>query len=358
MTVFTGLLLFVILYIFSFYADYLKIDKRRQWLVFLYLIIVFCIGSRNTGGWIDTVTYVESFNYNTNTLSSFSFSDTPLGYTEKGYYLLCVIAKTIFNNPQIYLFFIGALSMAFLFPSLDKYTPMPFLGLSIYIARFMLGRDMNQMRAGLAISVIMFATMYAVKRKYIKYILFIITAYFIHTSALIALPILLLDRLNIKKKHIIIGLVLAFIIAGFFGGTVKSIISNWDFVQELARTYVEEGSEKAWANNLANPLIYFQIMCLLIYTFKEKQLAKQFVYYYTIRNAYFYSTILLIVLCQYGIVAGRTSTVFATYEISIIPMIITTYKKGAKILPYIFIFGLMVFFFLKNWPGSPIGFLD
>jgi len=320
----------------------------------MYVIIVFCIGSRNTGGWIDTVTYVDSFVNSTNSLSSFSFSDVPFGYTEKGYYLLCVIAKTISGNPQIYLFLIGALSMAFLFPSLDRYTPLPFLGLCIYIARFMLGRDMNQMRAGLAISIIMFATIYAIKRKYLIYILMVIVAYFIHTSALIALPLLLIDRLKIKRKHILIGLGVAFVIAGFFGGTVKSVISNWDFVQNLAKTYVEEDSEKAWGNNLFNPLIYYQILCLLIYTFKEKQLSKQFIYYYTIRNAYFYSTILLIVLCQYGIVAGRTSTLFATYEISMVPMVLSTYKKSKKNVLYLVVFMFLIFFFVKNWPGIHI----
>jgi hypothetical protein len=321
----------------------------------MYVIIVFCIGSRNTGGWIDTVTYVDSFVNSTNSLSSFSFSDVPFGYTEKGYYLLCVIAKTISSNPQIYLLFIGALSMAFLFPCLDKYTPLPFLGLSIYVARFMIGRDMNQMRGGLAISIIMLATVYAVKKKYLKYILVIFAAYFIHTSALVALPILLLDRIKIKKKHIIGGLFLAFIIAGFFGETVKSVISESSFVQGLAKSYVDDDSEKAWSNDLSNPLIYFQMLCLLIYTFKEKQLSSRFAYYYTMRNAYFYSTLLLIVLCQYGIVAGRTSTVFATYEISIIPMIITTYRKKARIIPYIVTLGFMIIFFIKNWPGTNFG---
>jgi hypothetical protein len=355
MNVLGGLFLFIVLYIFSIYAD--KIDKQQQnlWLVILFVVIVFIIGSRSTSGWVDTVLYCDQYVYSTNTLADFSFSDEHYAYSENGFYLLSVISKTISYSPQFYLYFIGFLSMLFLFPSLRLYSPMPFLGLAIYVSRFMLGRDMNQMRGGLAISILMLATMLIYQRKWIKYSATILAAYTIHTSALVALPILILDRLKIGRKTIVFGLLAAFLIAGVFGNLVKDIVSSSEFIQELARSYVEEGNEKAWSNDLTNPLIYYQCAILLLFTFQEKRLAPKFKMYYLLRTGYFYSCLLLIILCQYGIVAGRTSTIFATFEIFMIPMMMTITKKESRWVNYAVLAFFLCIFFIKNWPGTNFG---
>lgn len=355
MTIYGGLFLVVFLFFFSLYGDYIPQKKRIPWLLLMFFIVVFMIGNRSPYAWIDTIAYGQSFMTTTKTLLTFSFSDRPYAYTEKGYYLLCVIAKTISNSYFFYFTFIGALSMFFIFIGLKKYCLFPFLGFFIYAGRFLVGRDFNQMRAGLAIAFIIYATCFLHKRKMWQYLLCSFVAYTIHTSALIVIPFYFINYYKFKRIHIIWGLIIAFIIAGFFGNTIKAVISNLDFVQNLARSYVEEGSVKAWENNLANPMIYFQCAVLLVFTFKEKILSKSSVYYYTIRNVYFYSTLFLIVLCRYGVVSARTSTVFATYEMIMIPMIICSYKKNERFLPYLITFLLMIVFFIKNWPGTNFG---
>ena len=309
-------------------------------LLILFLIFTLMVGSRNPVYWIDSYAYAYSFHETTNTLSTFSFNDKFYAYSEKGYYLLCVIAKTIADDTFFYFTFIAALSLFFVFYSLKKYSLFPVLGLCIYTARFMMARDMNQMRAGLAIAIIIAATTFIAKKEYLKYIIICILASYIHTSILIAIPLILFNMLPIRKIHILCGLALAFLAAGFLGGTIKQVISNFD---------ITEGSENAWSNDLSNPMIYYQTIILLIFTYGEKTFVRLTKYYYTIRNAYFYSTLLLIVLCVYGTVAGRTSTIFATYEIVILPLIIRATKKEYRVIPSLLVLGILIVFFIRNF---------
>ena len=154
MSTYISLTIFLALYAISSYWDGFDKLRRDKVLMFLAITCVLVIGLRNPAYWIDTWAYVESFKF-TKTLVSFSFNDSYLAYSEKGYYLLCVIIKTFSSQTFVYLTVVGALSMTFLFKSLRQYCILPVLGLCIYIARYMLARDMNQMRAGLAISIVM-----------------------------------------------------------------------------------------------------------------------------------------------------------------------------------------------------------
>lgn len=352
MPLYGALTFFILLFILSLGADYTSKKNQKQFLIVFYCICVYAIGSRTWYLWIDTAYYYGSFLYSTNDLFSFSFSDPHFGYSEDGYYLLCVIAKTISSNPQFYLYFIGAISMFFIFKSLWKYSPLPVLGLFIYVARFMMGRDMNQMRGGVAIGIVILATVYCTEQKFWKYLFTIIVAYFIHRSALVALPLYFMNKVNITRKHIYWGMAAAFLIAGVFGGLIKDIIGSIGFIQNIAGSYVQEGSVKAWSNDLSNPMIYFQGFILVAFTMMEKQIAPLSNHYYTLRNGYFYSFLLLTILCQYGVVAGRTSTIFATFEMIIYPLIIVGWDKKSRWMPYIWILVAMIYFFISKYHGG------
>lgn len=355
MTIIGGLILFLILFVSSLYFDTLPTLRRKPWFIVLFVILVCTIGFRSIGGWIDTVgVYVPAFISKTNTLDSFSFDDKAFGYTERGFYFLSVLAKSIYDDPQFYLLFIGLLSMSFLFPFIWKSSPLPFLGVWIYTARFLLGRDMNQIRAGLAISMVMFFTYFLVKHKYIKYILAVGLAFYIHSSVVLTLPIILLEKIRPKRRTIYIGILLAFIVAILAGDTIQQMIAESSLAQEWASSYIDDKSDQSFASTLANPLIYFQVFLLFIFTNMERQLAVKFPYYYVLRNGYFYSTVLLIVLYKFAILAGRTSTILATFEIAIIPMIVFASQRY-KWFWYSLFFVLLTFVFIRNWPGMNWG---
>jgi hypothetical protein len=299
--------------------------------------------------WNDSAGYAAAFTDKTNTLLNYSFNDVPFGYTEKGFYFLGVIIKTISDNVTIYFITLSILTFLFLYVFARKYCMYPLIGLCVYMGRFLVGRNMVQIRAALAIAIIICGTKYITKQKLWKFLALVVIAYLFHHSAIIAIPVYFMGKLNIRKIHIFIGIIIAFIIAGFYGGLIRDVISNSEYVNEMASSYVQEGSEKAWSNTLANPMIYYQCFILFLFTFYERKFAKVTVHYYTIRNAYFYSTVILIVLCQYAVVAARSSTIFATYEMVVVPMFITLFAKKNRVIPYLCIMAIYAIFFFMNY---------
>lgn len=352
MASYLSLILFLALYAMSLHFDYQSRENRNKPLLYLAIICILVIGLRSPNQWIDTTAYVESFKF-TKTLASFSFNDSYLAYSEKGYYLLCVIIKTFSSQTFVYLTVVGALSMTFLFKSLRQYCILPVLGLCIYIARYMLARDMNQMRSGLAISIVMaFTYLLATgnKKDEIKYVLMCWLVSFLHTSMLVAIPIVLMNYVHIKKKWIYIGIAVSFFVSAVFSHQIMDFISQSDIIQDMATDYVDkEGdNDKAYAADLTNPMIYYQCIILFLFTYFEEKLAPLSKYYYVFRNGYFMSTVVLIVLCQYAILSARVSTIFATFEIFMIPMIFTALPPAYRKAAYVALLVPLVVFFKYN----------
>lgn len=344
----TASALFLVLFIIATWVSNLKKNRQESVLFATLLVLTLFVGTRDVTAWSDTIIYQEAF-LNINPLGSFSFSDRVLGYSEKGFILLGAIVKTITNNATIYFIFIALLTYLALYADLKRYGLFPLIGLCVYLARFMAGREMVQIRSALAIPIVIWGFQYVRKNEYWKCLITIIIAYFFHTSAVVALPMLLFNKFKLSKNTIYMGLVLSFIIAGTMGGFIRNFVSSSAFINEMATSYVQEGGAKAFSNDLSNPVIYYQSFVLVLYTLFEKRLSAYSSYYYIIRNAYFYSTVLLIVLCQYAILAARTSTIFATLEMLMVPIALLSFSKKDRWLPCVIIGVAYTVLFYLNW---------
>ena len=339
---------FVVFYIIA--ASYIGASKKdtRYMLMFSCLVVAISAGCRDPHVWADTNGYLMNFN-NTNTLFSFSFSDKPLGFTEFGFHFLGIIVKTFTSNGTIYFLFISFLTFLFIYLSLEKYGFYPLIGLAVYMGRFLVGRNFMQIRSALAIAIIIYGTQYITKQKLWKFLLVVLIAYQFHHSSIIAIPVYFMNKIKIKHWHIYLGIGIAFIAAAFFGGAIKNFVSGSDYINDMASSYVQEGTGKSFSQTLANPMIYYQVIILFVFTYLEDRLKKLTVHYYTIRNAYFYSCILLIVLVQYAILAARSSTIYATYEMIMIPMLVLLFKKKDRAFPVIIIGIVSTVYFYLNY---------
>ena len=287
--------------------------------------------------------------FQTPSLFDLTADNHPYGFSEMGFYYLGAIIKIFTNNSTVYFTVVSAITFFFLYKSFDKYSIYPMFAVAVYLARFYTGRNMTQIRAALAIAFIVYFTFLILKRKWWKYFLVVVIAYFFHKSAMIAIPLLLLRDFKIKSNYIYIGIAISLIIGGAFGGIVKSWVQANEFMMEQGGSYMQEGSDKAFSNTIANPVIWYQIFILFAYTFYENKLKDLSPYYYIMRNGYFYCTCILIIMCQFAIVAARTSTIFATFEIAMVPMLINMWGKKERMGLYI-MFGLAyIALFYMNW---------
>ena len=318
--------------------DRIRLRNQDYFLILSCVALALWAGFRDIFFWSDTVAYTSSFTLDAKSIWEWSPTDHTNRYVERGFFFLGVIVKTFTDNIHLYLLFIATISMFFLYKDIRKYTFYPLLGLSVYLARFFLGRHMMQIRAGLCYLVILWGLQYIQKKKLWKYLLVVALAFPLHHSAILAIPAYFIcNSIRLKKYHIVLGLIVAFMIGAFGQDFVHTIVE--DSVSDLTYDDYLEGGTKAYVEGLglANPMLYYQSLILLLYTFLEDRLSPLSRYYYTYRDCYFYSTLILIVFCSYGVLSGRTSTMFATLEIAIIPALIHLFNKKNRVLA---LFGL------------------
>lgn len=339
--------LYVVFYLFALYAEGLQARNKRYWLIAICIVLAFLAGIRDSS-WSDTEVYIASFLDYTPTISELTQYSQPFGYGEMGFYYIGVIVKTFTSNVTIYLLVVALLSFFFLYKAFDKYCLYPIFGVCAYISRFYLARNFIQIRAGLSYAIILMAVQYITKRDWKRYFAWVFVAYLFHHSAIIAVPIYFLCMIDVKKIHIILGLVVAFVVAGFYSNVIRVLVA--DYAEDLdAVTYVQDYYQREWG--LSNPLIYFQTFLLLVYSFTEDRMKLTTSHYLTIRNAYFYSTVILIVLSCYTALSGRVSSMFATLEMVIIPSIAYSFMKKDRWIAYLGMGAALTAIFYLNYHG-------
>lgn len=341
--------LYVAFYLFALYAEGLQPRFKRYWLMAICLVLAFLAGTRDPNSWADTGVYVDSFLDYTPTLSELTQYSQPFGYAEMGFYYIGVVVKTFTSNVAIYFLVVALLSFFFLYKAFDKYCLYPIFGVCVYISRFYLARNFIQIRAGLSYAIILMAVQYITKRDWKRYFAWVFVAYLFHHSAIIAVPLYFLCMLDIKKRHIVMGLGMTFVIAAFFSNVVRSMVADNVSDLNVDTTYIQEEYQREWG--LSNPMIYFQTFLLMVYTFTEDRMKLTTSHYTTIRNAYFYSTVILIVLSCYTALSGRVSSMFATLEMVIIPSIAYSFMKKDRLIAYLGMGAALTAIFYLNYFG-------
>ena len=338
---------YIVFYLFALYAEGLQSRYKKYWLMALCIILAWLAGIRNIDSWADTEVYVASFLDYTPPISELTQYSKPYGYGEMGFYYIGVVVKTFTSNVMFYLFVIAALSFFFLYKAFDKYCYYPIFGVCAYVSRFYLNRNFIQIRAGLSYAIILMAVQYITKKDWKRYFAWVFVAYLLHHSAIIAVPVYFLCMIDIKKRHIVIGTIIAFIIAGFYSNVVRSLVADSITDLDVATTYITEQYQRDWG--LSNPIIYFQTFLLLVYTFTEDRMRKTTSHYITIRNAYFYSTLILITFSCYTALSGRVSSQFATLEMVIIPSIAYSFIKKDRWIAYLGMGAALTAIFYLNY---------
>ncbi|MGN0070089.1 MAG: EpsG family protein [Prevotella sp.] len=336
---------FIFLYVFCVLATESGISVKRigRILMVLCMILAFCVAMRDK--WPDEEVYIVAFQKAPGVFD-FDWDVKPYGYVERGYLFLASICKALYNSPRFYLLAMAGLSMFLLYKSLIKYCFLPLFGLCDYVGRFLLNRDCQQMRSSLAILLIILGMKWVKERKMLHYMGLVALAYTFHHMALLAIPFYFLTMVRIRKRYILVGLVLAFILSQTAALLISDYVDAWS--EDLQYSTYTEGNYVEKALGLANPMIYFQMGILFLLMLFEDTLREKSNYYYHFRTGYFYSTIILILFCNYTALSGRTSTMFATLEMFILPMIALAFPRGFFRGSYYLIVGMVLTYFFIN----------
>ena len=338
----------VLLFIFLFFVvstyaqDIANKSTRMNVLYFLFFLLALIAGSRGLD-FSDTGAYTYAFQNEAPTLANYSILSKSMYYDESGFFFLAVLVKTFTSSPRVYLIVVALITMLIMCVNDKKYSMYPFVGLCVYVARFYMGRDFIQIRASISYAILIWAIQYIYEKKMALYFLWVFIAYQFHHSAVVAIPLYFLcNWIEFKKWHIVVGLIFAFIIGGFYSDVVRMYVEDNASDLNISSDYTTGGTQAyVEGKGLLNPLIYFQSVILLLYTYYEEILAPQNKYYYVLRTGYFYSTLILIVFSTYAVLSGRTATVFATLEMAIIPSLLSIVNRQDRSYVY-FIIGVAI----------------
>lgn len=319
------------------FADFCKIHQRNFILSIIAVCMVLFIGLRGENG-VDSINYIEFFKNHTDTL--WNWNNEEKGYAEHGFYILSIILKSIWNNIDFYFISISAITMLFLTKSLKEFALYPLLGFCTYYSRFLIIRDMNQIRQALAMVIIIYSFKYLLQNKKRIFLFFILGATLMHYSSIIVIPFLFLYKYKLSLKQAT-TIIFVSLIIGIIGGILlKVVLIKTGFVIFLRYINTEN-------LGLINPVLIFQLMLCIIFFYYEPILKKAQKGYYIIRNAYLYSTILLVLTCNMGEIGGRLATIFATCEIFIIPALSVVIKP--RVCGYLICWILTAFLFFMNY---------
>ena len=338
---------FALFYVACTCLSSVKEKWQERYLVLFLCVFTFLIGTRV--GWPDQGVY------------QIAFSEAPLpweidwfgeiyGYAEHGYLLLASIVKLAYNSATFYFLAMGGLSMFLLYKGLKKYCAIPLLGLCDYAGHFLLNRDFQQMRSSLAILLLILAIKLIHDRKLVAYMLVVLLAYQFHHLSLIGIPLYFLYKLRIGPISIIVSIVMAMLFSQLLAGSISGVVDSYS--QDLNYDTYVHGEFVEEALGLRNPMIYFQILILMVYTFMEPLLASKNKFYHLMRWAYFYSTLILIFFCNYTALSGRSSTVFATCEMFMLPSIAMGLGKGKRFVFYVIVGGVLTYFFWNKYHSA------
>lgn len=191
--------------------------------------------------------------------------------------------------------------------------------------------SMNMIRQSIAISIIFFAVAFLKENKKIKYIVVCMLASTIHVSALLMIPLVFINNLDLRNKTKICILMLIMFMNPIIKNLLNSIIMETKYAWYYSSIYTND--------SVSTIVIILNIVVFildLLYS-NENSANKEYKLY---SNINFFGLILLIVANSIPLL-NRLIRYFSIFQILFVPMIIKSEKNGKyRFLLKMFIFNL------------------
>lgn len=261
---------------------------------------------------------------------------------ELGYKALNNIIGILTNNEQIFLTIVAILSIAPVGRFIYKYSKMPFLSFTIYIAFNYYAFTFSGLRQAISYAIIFISYDYIKDRKLMKFLICVVCASLFHKSALIFLPAYFIYRIKINKI-VVVSIIALDLVIFIFRKPIFSFILNY-FYQGFS---IVESSSYTWMT--------FCVLIVFLGSFVYKNVIK-----ISTDNSGLYMFLLtgvsLMIFSSVGNNVMRIADYYYIFVIIFIPEALTAVKdkKLALVVGYLVIIGLIIIYlwFLK---GSPYG---
>lgn len=160
-------------------------NSRIRLLTLIGVQLVIIAGLRHYSVGVDIEGYLRDFDY----ISRSDWENIFIIRHEPGYLIINKLISYILDNPQL---FLGLMAMITIWPVLyvvNKYSRMPALSMYLYCSFGFYVFSLSGIRSAIATSLIFLSYLFIIERKPFNFLLLVLTASMIHTSALICLAL-------------------------------------------------------------------------------------------------------------------------------------------------------------------------
>lgn len=247
---------------------------------------------------------------------------------EPTFLLISYLTKLIFNDFLFLIIFYALLGVLLKFIAIKHLTEFWLLSVLIYFSNFFIYHEMTQIRVGVASALILISLIPLFNRKFWIFCTIILVAFLFHYSAILALPLYLLNinRINIWFFAIIIPIAYLFY---FFHIQITFLIGLIP-IPEIQAKFQQYKIISTISNTKINVFNYLQISrCLMAYVFLWKwELMKENNKFSPILIKIYILAISIVVLfTDIPTIGSRASELLMTVEIILIPYLIYVIKQ-------------------------------
>lgn len=274
---------------------------------------------------------------------------------ELGYLYFSQIVWKVFRNPQV-LFIVYSLIFYFsLGRFLWRYSLMPWLSILIFFSYTLFGFSMSALRQSLAIAILFFGFDFALKKKYILFIVSIIGASLFHSSAIFfsLCPLVLKLKPTKRTMSLLVGSTLIiFVLFGNILETVFSYLPYYEHYQEGA--YFDGGVRLASILQLLLAILFLYIGYISYnkIPIDNTSLEKEFLGHLVVIQMVVVS---LSMLCLKVNILDRIVIYYSTFVLLLIPNAISFMPYGKRkmwgrlALISIFLYTLVILMLRPEW---------
>lgn len=316
---------YIILFGIAVLWELLFIRKKAEWHPFLYWIIgiiLVCFSTFRMGdAFPDYTNYVEYY---------YSVVHGESVFVEYSFYIITYIANFLFHSPIGVFFIYALLGVILKFCAIKQISQLCFLSIVVYIANTFLVQELIQIRAGIAAGILLFCIKPILERRWKKFILLVITAFFFHSSALAILPLWFLkpDNLNVRFWGLLvpIGYIFAFSHINIFFFSIPLVQDKIDIYLSLQDT--ED-------INLFNVLFIIKCFIGYLFLYYSSLLYSYNKYIFLLLKIYILSLFSFLFFSSTPTIAFRLQGFYEVVDIVLFPYMIYVFKPWSlgKFIP-------------------------
>jgi hypothetical protein len=284
----------------------------------------------------DFSTYIEYFE----SVKNRSISESLL-MVEPSFVLIAHVVPNI-RCMMLVFAFLGVFVHIFAF---RKVSSFPYFSLAIWVTHYFFVHEMNQVRAGVAIGLVLYSLYFIVERKLLKFLLIIGVATLFHYSAIVLIPIYFLSTVKMNRTYFVLipvtyilylgGIGLLEILGKLHIGIIQSKIEAYNTLQS-AGMYTKM--------NVFNPAVMLRITLIYIFLFNYDYLKDKNPHFIIMVKMYCMSIAFMVLFASMPAFALRFADVFGIVELALVPMLFYLLDYKYPVLTFVFGWSILFLF--------------